>query len=61
METTKKEWKHWFKPRDTFQTIDMISCILTSFMKKMQCNAIDITTVTKQVRFLLYSRNYAAG
>ena len=30
-------------------------------MKKMQCNAIDITTVTKQVWFLLYSRNYAAG
>ena len=37
--------KRWFTPRDTLQTIDMIGCIVTGFMKKMQYNA----------------QNYAAG
>ena len=43
--------KRWFTPRDTLQTIDMIDCILTGFMKKMQCNALNIKTVAKQVWF----------
>ena len=29
----------------------MIDCILTVFMKKMQCNALNIKTVAKQVWF----------
>ena len=47
----KKGLKYWLTPQDTLQTIDMTDCILTSFMKKMQCNALNVKTVTKQVWF----------
>ena len=44
--------KCWFTPWDTLQTIDTILIILlTDFMKKMQCNALNIKTVAKQVWF----------
>ena len=43
--------KRWFTPRDTLQTIDMIGCIVTGFMKKMQYNALNIKPVAKQVWF----------
>ena len=36
--------------QEPFLHIDMIvDCILTGFMKKMQCNALNIITVAKQV------------
>ena len=38
-------------PRDTLQTIDMIGCIVTGFMKKMQYNTLNIKSVAKQVWF----------
>ena len=43
--------KCWFTPWDTLQTNDTISCLLTGFMKNMQCNALNIKTVAKQVWF----------
>ena len=48
-ETTKNELKRWFTPHDALQTIDMIGCILTGFVKKTQYNALNIKSVTKQV------------
>ena len=45
----KKRIERWFTSRDTLQTIDMIDCILTGFMKKMQCNVLNIKTAAKQV------------
>ena len=47
----KNEWKRWFTPRDPLQTIDMIGCIVTGFMKKTQYNALNIKSVAKQVWF----------
>jgi len=37
--------------KERFSHIDMTDCILTGFMKKMQCNALNIKTVAKQVWF----------
>ena len=41
----KNELKRWFTPRDTLQTIDMIGCIVTGFMKKMPEYAETITNL----------------
>ena len=35
----KNELRRLFTPRDTLQTIDMIGCIVTGFMRKMRYNA----------------------
>ena len=35
--------------QEPFLHIDIVDCILTGFMKKMQCNALNIITVAKQV------------
>ena len=48
----KNGLKCWLTPWDTLQTIGMIDCLLTGFIKKkkkMQCNASNIKTVAKQV------------
>ena len=60
-ETTKNELKRWFTPRNTFQTIEMIDCILAGFMKKMQCNTLNIKTVAKQVWFYFTSGTTRPG
>ena len=43
----KNELKRLFTPRDTLQTIDVIGCIVTGFMRKMRYNALNIKSVAK--------------
>ena len=55
MEITKNELKRWFTPRDTLQTNDMIGCIVTGFMKKMQYNALNIKSVQNKFGFTFFA------
>ena len=55
IETLITEWLCFFihhtiwDEQEPFWHIDMTDCTLTSFMKKTQCNALNIKTVAKQV------------